>query len=259
MKKYLILSVVVLVMISLSRCQFNIFTELDKIEIPNAADLSSKASSDPDGFLDDVNEYIDSESISEDDAAGVIGALKLVYGDATKPSDMTDDEWADVQEEAAVLAGEIAISSDPETKELVDNIVASLTELTDTTTGDEVLTGIFPENLTRDQFTAILNNLEIAAAAYEDFAASIDSDNNGIADVDAAVWLDSTEAGNLAMYAAIAMISTGIRDAADDDQALYSFIYNDDVTTIAGYNDSTENPLDTNALSAILDLAGIVY
>ena len=86
-----------------------------------------------------------------------------------------------------------------------------------------------------------------------------DSDNNGIADVDAAVWLDSTETGNLAMYAAIAMISTGIRDAADDDQALYSFIYNDDVTTIAGYNDSTEKPLDTNALSAILDLAGIVY
>jgi hypothetical protein len=251
MKKYFTLSIVALVLITLSGCQFNLFTEFDKIEIPSAAEMSSKADSDPDGFLDDVNDYVDSESISEDDAAGIIDALEIVYGDVGNSPE--------VQEQAAVLAGEIAISSDPETKELVDNIVSALTGLTDTTTGDEVLIGIFPENLTIDQFTDILDNLETAALAYADFAASIDdAPADGEADDGAAAWLDSTGAGDLAMYAAVAMISTGIRDFADNDDAIYDFIYND-APDISGYDDGTENPLDSDKLSAILDLAGIVY
>ena len=252
MKKYLILGLVALVLISLSGCQFNIFAEFDKIEIPSAADLSSKASSDPGGFLDDVNDYIESDSISEGDAAGIIDALVIVYSDGGNSPE--------VQEEAAVLAGEIAISSDPETKELVDNIVSSLTGLSDTTTAEEVLAGIFPANLSLTQFSDILDNLDTAAAAYVVFAASIDNPPDGVADVGAAAWLDSTDAGNLAMYAAVAMISSDVRGFATSDVALYDFIYDDNIIIIDGYDEGTDgNPIETNALRAILDLAGIVY
>ena len=250
MRKYLTLGIVALFLISLSGCQFNLFTEFDKIEIPSADEMSSKADSNPDGFLDDVNDYIESDSITEDDADGIIDALEIIYLDGGNSPE--------VQEKAAVFAGEIAISSDPETKELVDNVVSALTGLSDTTTAEDVLAGIFPANLTEAQFYDILDNLDTAAEAYADFAASIDVDGDGIADDGAAAWLDSNDAGDLAMYAAVAMISSGIR-AITPDQDLYNFIYDDAVTTIAGYDDSTENPLDTSELSAILDLAGIVY
>ena len=263
MKKFLALSIAILVLITLSGCQFNIFAAFDKIEIPSAADLSSKASSDPDGFLDDVNDYVDSESITEDNADAVIAALEDVYDDAAiQPAGMSDAEWEDIQEEAAVLTGEIAISSDPETKELVDNVVSALTGLSDTTTAEDVLAGIFPPNLSEAQFYDILDNLNTAALAYADFAASIDNNPaDGVADDGAAAWLDSTDAGDLAMYAAVAMIASDIRNLPGvSDADLYNFIYDDSVTTIGTYDEAVDgNPLDTNALSAILDLAGIVY
>ena len=262
MKKIIAMGIAVLVLITLSGCQFNIFAAFDKIDIPGAAELSDRASSDPEGLVEDVQEYVDSESITEDNADAVIAALEEVYDDgAAKPVDLTEDEWTEVQEEAAVLAGEIAISSDPETKELVDNVISALTGLSDTTTAEDVLAGLFPANLSEDQFYDILDNLDTAALAYADFAASIDPDGDGVADEGAAAWLDSTDAGDLAMYAAVALITSGIRDVVPDDKALYDFIYDDTVTEINGYVDGAggNDPLDAAALSAILDLAGIVY
>lgn len=257
MKKILTLGIVALVFITMSGCQFNLFAGFDKIEIPSASELSNKASSDPDGFLDDVNDYIESDSITEDDAGNIIDALEEIYVDDTnRPSGMSDDEWTQIQEEAAIFAGEIAISSDPETKELVDNIVASLTDLSAATTAEEILAGIFPANLSEDQFYSILDNLDTAAAAYGAFAASIDANDDGDADVDAALWMDSADAGNMVMYAAISIIASNIRALpAVTDIELYDFIYNG-APDIPGYDDATENPLDANPLSAILDFAG---
>ena len=104
MKKIIAMGIAVLVLITLSGCQFNIFAAFDKIDIPGAAELSDKASSDPEGLVEDVQEYVDSESITEDNADAVIAALEVVYDDAaTKPAGMTDAEWQEIQEEAAVF------------------------------------------------------------------------------------------------------------------------------------------------------------
>ncbi|MCK5153055.1 MAG: hypothetical protein KAQ93_01735 [Spirochaetales bacterium] len=239
MKKYLILSVVALVMISLSGCQFNIFTEFDKIEIPSAADLSSKASSDPDGFLDDVNDYVDSESISEDDAAGIIAALEDIY-DGTIPSDI------ETQQEAAILAGAISIDTDPDSKEAINDIVSIALA------GDADLVGVkalFPTNET--EFYEMLENMAAASAAYTAFESTLDGNGDPI------IELTDVERGDIAQYAIVSILITEIATTVDPAD-LYSFVIDPAADTLPGYVDPFDAGGSVDILQTYLDFAGIV-
>ncbi len=252
MKKILTLGIAALVLIVMSSCQFNLFAAFDKIDIPSAAELSDMATTDPEGLVDDVQEYVDSDSITEDNADDIADALADVYDNAAvKPAGMTDAEWEEVQQRAAVLAGEIIIDNDPDTKYVVDNIISSVTDALESGTSDPeaIIIGIFPPGMTFSEFSAILQNLNDAAAAYEDFAATIDP---GTAD-----WMSSAEAGDMVQYAVVAIIVSDLA-AATTPQDLFDFIDDPAVTTIPGYNSGADDPFNNSSeLTALLDFAGL--
>lgn len=253
MKKILTLGIAALVLIVMSGCQFNLFSAFDKLDIPSAAELSNQAATDPEGLVDDVQEYVDSDSITEDNADDIALALADVYDDAAvKPAGMTDAEWEEVQQKAAVLAGEIIIDNDPDTKFVVDNVISSVTAALESGTSDPeaIIAGIFPPNMTLSEFSAILSNLSDAAAAYEDFAATIAS---GTAD-----WMSSAEAGDMVQYAVVAIIITDLATAADSVTDLYQFIVDPAVTEIQGYTSVSEDPfINSTELIDLLDFAGL--
>lgn len=85
--------------IVISGCDFNLFSELDKIDVPSRQALLDKASNNGSDFVNDVQDYIDSGSITEENADDVVDALKTVY-DA--PPD------TETGQKAAVLAGKSA-------------------------------------------------------------------------------------------------------------------------------------------------------
>ncbi|MCK5199774.1 MAG: hypothetical protein KAR21_15560 [Spirochaetales bacterium] len=249
MKKILTLGIAALVAIVMSGCQFNLFAAFDKLDIPSAAELLDQAETDPEGLVDDVQEYVDSDSITEDNADDIADALAEVYDDAAvKPSGMTDAEWEEVQQRAAVLAGEIIIDNDPDTRYVVENIVSSVTAALESGISDPeaIIGGIFPSDMTQSEFSAILLNLSNAAAAYKDFAGTI---NPGTAD-----WMSSAEAGDMVQYAVIAIVITDINADPDvSETELYnSVMYGTDIP-----DEDYVDPFSTPELIALLDFAGL--
>lgn len=249
MKKMLVLGVTAFLLIALSSCQFNLFAAFDKIEIPNAAELLVKAQEDPADFVSDVQDYVDSDSITEDNADDIVAALEYVY----------TTQSGETGERAAVLAGEISIDSDPDTKLVVNNIVSSVTEAMDSDDDPDpevIISGIFPSDMTQAEFTEILANLSSAAAAYEDFAASIDGvPADGIANPGAAPWMSSAEAGDMVQYAVVAIIITDISSAVGSG-VLYDSVINGTDIPDGDYDDPFT---DNNAMKALLDFAGLDF
>jgi hypothetical protein len=231
----------------LTACNVNIFAALDKVEVVVPTDAAAMTDNEQKSFINDVEDYIDSDSlITDEDIDGVLLVLEEIY---LFPPDVQTGQ------EAAILAGEISITTDPNTALVVDNVVGALTGISDTSTADELVVGIFPPNLDEAEFEAVLLNLTQAADAYSAFAATLDADNDGIADPGAADWLDGGETGDVVQLAVVSILAAEIV-ANSDPGALYAFIYDDTVDTISGFDTATEDPLNTNDLSALLDLAG---
>ena len=265
MRKYLTLGIVALFLISLSGCQFNLFTEFDKIEIPSAAEMSSKADSNPDGFLDDVNDYIESDSITEDDADGIIDALEIIYLDGGNSPE--------VQEKAAVFAGKLIIDYDPAASSVVNGILGTVTDVLDsggTVTPETIIADVFPSNLSLVGLQSILNVFDQAADAYS----VLDNDGDGVVD-SGGDWMSDSEVGDMTFYAITSLVISDLRgqltaavpvpylDVTAAEQDLLDFI-------VTGGSDSLDanvnNPFDTtdgpvtefeNDLTAILALANL--
>ncbi len=239
MKKILTLGIVALVLITMSSCQFNLFAEFDKIEIPSVADLNAKANSDPDGFLDDVNDYIESDSITEDDADDIVSVLEDLYNGII----VSDPE---AQQEAAILAGAISINSDPEAKDAVNEIVsialAGDAELID-------IKALFPTN--EIEFYKMLDSMAAASAAYLEFESTLDG--NG----DPLIPLTDVERGDIAQYAIVSIVITEIATAVDPAD-LYSFVTDPTADTLPGYVDPFDSGGSVDILQSYLDFAGIV-
>ncbi len=249
MKKILTMGIVALVLITMSSCQFNLFAAFDKIEIPSVAELESEASNNPAGFVSDVEDYIENNFLENDDVTdaqvnAIVSSLDTIY---------SNEGATETGQQAATLAGEIIIDSDPDTKYVVDNIVSSVTEALESGSTDPevIISGVFPPSMSQLEFAAILVNLSDASDAYKDFATSIDVDDNGSADPDSADWMSSGEAGDMVQYAVISIIITDIR-ASVPELELYNFI-KDGTAITTGYTD----PFSTNALSALLDFANL--
>ena len=264
MKKILALSLVVLMLISLVGCKINIFAALDTVRVPAAEDMLITAGEDPATFLDDVQDYLDSGSMTDEEVIAVVDALETVYDPETlPPADVTAVEWVEIQQEAAVLAGAISIESDPETVFVVNSVVSALTGMTDESASeemntDQIIGDLFPPDLEEADFYIMLTNFATAADAYSAFASTIDADDDGVADDGAAEWMEGSEIGDMVQYAIVSIMITEIVSVSTPE-ALYAFIYDDNVTEIAGYNPDTDDPLDINELSALLDLAGITF
>jgi len=243
--------------IILSGCDFNLFSAVDTVDVPGLQDLRNKAASDAPGLISDVHDYIDSGAVTEDNSDDIVTALEDVYT-STDPGVAEE-----TKQEAAVLAGEVSITSNPDTKEVVDNVISALVNIDGDSSSQEILSEIFPADLSREEFYAVLDDFETASDAYIAFADSIvDPNDNTLAAPDAAEWMDGGEIGTVAQYAAVAIIAADIRTIAEDDDALYDFIYNGAADIPNYVEDETDpnynNPIDTvTQLSAILDLANI--
>lgn len=241
MKKTAVAAITVLAfVIVFSGCDFNLFEAIDTVKV-SIPDIATATSDQVKAFVDDVKDYIDSGAITEENAGEVVDALEVVYSD---PPDVQTGQ------EAAILAGEISITADPETKAVVDNVVSTFTAMMDpdyTPPGDDsdteaLLRGLFPEDDT--DFHTIYTNLKTASKAYKDFAATIDTNGDGVVDTDAA-WIESSEKGDIATYAIVSIAVTTISETD-----LHSFLY--------GNGDLTEDPVNnSNELLALLDFAGI--
>jgi len=230
--------------IALTGCNFNLFGALDKLKVPNADELLNMATNNAADFVSQVQDYVDSGSVTADNADSVVAALEDVY--ASPPDTETGQK-------AAVLAGEISITAHPETKLVVDNVVGAFTAMMDPNyvaptgeTDTEVLVkGLFPT--TDTDFHSIYTNLQSAAAAYKDFADTIDTNNDGIVDsTDSASWVDDAEKRDIATYGIVSIAVTTI-----DETTLHNFLYGSgDLGSTDPVNDSTE-------LLALLDFANI--
>lgn len=234
--------------IVISGCDFNLFSELDKIDVPSRQALLDKASNNGSDFVNDVQDYIDSGSITEENADDVVDALKTVY-DA--PPD------TETGQKAAVLAGEISIDSDPGTKEVVDSVISTVMDALNAggeVDPEDLISDIFPSDLSQAGLTEILDNLAQAADAYNDFG----SDTAG-----ADEWMSGGEIGDVAQYAVVSMVITDIREqlgtSADSD--LYDLITGN-TTSLPSFDD----PFDTTdgattgyetSLQNILTLSGL--
>jgi hypothetical protein len=203
MKKILTLGIVALVLVTMSSCQFNLFAAFDRIEIPSVAALSSKASTDPDGFVSDVEDYVENNFLENEDVTSaqvdqVVAELVTIYG---TPPDV------ETGQQAAVLAGEIIINRDPVTAGVVNGVIGAVTDALaagGTIDPDTLVDAIFPANLDLAGLQNILDDLDAAALAYADFAATISG--AGTAD-----WMTSGEVGDVVQLAVVAMVVSSIR------------------------------------------------
>ncbi len=244
--------VVAVFVIILAGCSFNLFESFDKVDVPSAAVLLDMANTDADNFVSQVQDYIDSDSITENNAGDVIAALENVY--TTVPATETGQK-------AAILAGEISITADAATEQVVDNVIETVLDTLDAggdIDPDTLVAAIFPSSLDQSGLTSILDNLTRAADAYQVFGANITGADE---------WMSGGEIGDVAQYAAVSMGVASIRaqlanslgSEEDADAAILSAIQ-------GGTLPSVDNPFDTSdgtvpayedSLANILNLAGL--
>ncbi len=252
MKKILTLGAAALVLIALSGCQFNLFTEFDKIEIPGVADLDAKAASDESGFVSDIEDYMDNnflenDAVTDEQVAAIVTNLETIY---TTPPDVTTGQ------QAAVLAGEIIIASDPVTASVVDGVIGSVTDALSaggTIDPDTLVGSIFPPDLDQAGLTSILDNLDQAATAYADFAGTVSG--SGTAD-----WMSSAEAGDVVQLAVVSLVVADLRaqlivsegSAAAADAALLDTITNG--TPLPAVNDPFDSASGSTYATELADL-----
>ncbi len=248
MKKILALGVVVLVLIALSGCQFNLFTELDRIEIPSTADLNAKAASDESGFVSDIEDYMDNnflenDAVTDEQITAIVTNLKTIY---TTPPDIQTGQ------QAAVLAGDIIINSDPVTSGVVGGVIGAVTDAL--STGGTIdpttlVSSIFPANLDLAGLSSILNNLDQAAMAYADFAGTVSG--GGTAD-----WMTSAEAGDVVQMAIISLVVSDLRSQVASDQILLDAI-NGGTLSVNDPFDSASGSLYATEMADLLAFAGL--
>lgn len=238
MKKYLILGIVALVLISLSGCQYNIFAEFDKIEIPSVADLNSKAISNPGGFVSDVEDYVENNFLDNGDLTleqeqAVIDNLVAIY-------DGSITATVDVKQKAAILAGGLEINRDPETLHVVNGVIGAMTDALDSGGSldpSTLMSSIFPSDLDMDGLKNILDDLDKAADAYAALSTTLAGHDPG---------LSSGEVGTMAQLAVVSLVVASIRDEISD-AAILSAIQNGTSLTL------TENPFDPASASKFSD------
>jgi len=186
--------------------------EWDKPEVPSVGEINDKNVEDQSGaddFLDDVGDWYDSDMLSgdKDTSDAVVGKLKNIYDE---PSDSIDPE---TKQEAAALAGKIAIQSDPNAEQLSKNLIGSYDELSSTepSNAEEFLKSLIPQEALDDltTFTNMVNSLVKAADAYLALGESIGPDGNTL--------ITDGELGESVQYGAVSVVIVAALDSLDGD------------------------------------------
>ena len=154
----------------LSGCTANLFMEWDKPEVPSASDMNNKAQDDPDGFIDDVEDYLEGDAVDDDNADDVIKALKKIYD----PESGNPPE-GETEQQAALLIGEVAIAGDENAGQVVENLAGVVTAIADGTSDDpeDFIKALIPQGLSSQEFADMVESLVAAGEAYLAFGESI--------------------------------------------------------------------------------------
>ncbi|MFW5712115.1 MAG: hypothetical protein ACOCZA_09210, partial [Spirochaetota bacterium] len=183
----------------------------------------------------------------------VASKLKEIYDD---PS--LDDK---TRQEAAALAGKVAIQSDPNAEQLSKNLIASFDELTneDSTSAEDLLRSIVPQEVLNDQqaFNDMIDALLSASDAYLALGESINTDSTYISDSELG---DSVQLGAVAVAVEASLDSldgsfTGGPYTSDEYNTLYGIVNGTD-----SFPDSNSDGIpDTDPMDAFDDSTSTHY
>ena len=271
MRRITITIVSLLTLLIFAGCSGNLFMEWDKPEVPSVGEINDKNVEDQSGaddFLDDVGDWYDSDMLSgdKDTSDAVVGKLKNIYDE---PSDSIDPE---TKQEAAALAGKIAIQSDPNAEQLSKNLIGSYDELSSTepSNAEEFLKSLIPQEALDDidVFTDMVHTLLQSADAYLALGESIGTD--GPTYLTDAELGDAAQLGTVSVAIAAALDSLNSNDGTLDgthDQADIGTLYNI-VTGESSFSDITDvgDPMDAfvsgngyDGMVYLLDAAGLSF
>jgi len=212
MRKTAVLAGAVLaVLLLMSGCTGNLFMQLDKPEVPSSSELNDKASTDPDGFISDVEDYLDGDAIDDSNAGDVNTALKTIYdpGSGSSPSGETEQK-------AALLIGEVAIAGNDIAGKVVDNVAGVLSSIDEGTSSDPeaFIKALLPAGLSQPEFDAMVAALVEAGEAYLEFGDSLSSP---VVAEEQVPFMSSADIGDTLNRAAAGIAIIAALDASDGD------------------------------------------
>lgn len=201
---------ILMALLALSGCDTNIFADFDVYEAPSAADLEAQANSNPTSFVDDVTFLLDEEvELKPEQVTTIKTKLVEIYNDTGN-----DQE---VIQEAAAAAGELFVTSDPQTKEVVDNVVTAVLDLIPSDnsdvkiSADVIVQSVFgSEPVTVETVSSIFKNLSDSAAAFEAMLNNAGTDADGVP-----VLSEDINAGEVAQTAILAVVATELYTAVE--------------------------------------------
>jgi len=203
---------VLLLMMLLAGCMENLFMQWDMVELPSADEMNTKASSDPEGFLEDVNEYLamHEDTINEKNAPEVITALQIVYA--------APGISGETKAEAALLIGEISLEEDKNAGIFINSVGNALDDLQNMQDGADVsavIQALVPPEVKTDPvlFGSMIDTLLSSSDGYLDFGMQLQNDN--ITDPDQILYLDGGDIGSTVQRTAITTAVKAVLDALD--------------------------------------------
>ncbi|MGC9311517.1 MAG: hypothetical protein ACP5IA_02400 [Sediminispirochaetaceae bacterium] len=213
---------VLAVLLLMSGCTGNLFMQWDKPEVPSSSELNDKASTDPEGFISDVEDYLDGGAIDDSNAGDVNTALKTIYD----PSGSTDKVYnpadpvpgTETEQKAALLIGEVAIAGDDNAGNVVANVPAVLSTISDPSasakTPEEFIKDLIPSGLSDSEFTSMVEALVEAGEAYLKFGDSLTSP---VVAEEQVPFMSSADIGDTLNRAAAGIALIAALDASDGD------------------------------------------
>jgi hypothetical protein len=202
---------VLAVLLLMSGCTGNLFMQWDQPEVPSSSELNDKASTDPEGFLSDVEDYLDGDAIDDSNAGDVNTALKdNIYDPSTGTPPSGEQE-----QKAALLIGEVAIAGNDNAGKVVDNVPGVLSSIDDGTSSDPeaFIRELLPAGLSQPEFDAMVGALVEAGEAYLDFGDSLTSP---VVAEEQVPFMSSADIGDTLNRAAAGIALIAALDAMDD-------------------------------------------
>lgn len=201
--------VVLAVLLLMSGCTGNLFMQWDQPEVPSSSELNDKASTDPDGFISDVEDYLDGGAIDDSNAGDVNTALNIIH---TSPPD------AETDQKTLLLIGEVAIAGNDNAGKVVDNVPGVLSTLSDPATSDvtpeDFIRELLHAGLSSSDFNAMVLALVEAGEAYLEFGDSLTSP---VVAEEQVPFMSSADIGDTLNRAAAGIAIIAALDALDDN------------------------------------------
>ncbi|MFP4490927.1 MAG: hypothetical protein ACLFNZ_05580 [Spirochaetaceae bacterium] len=226
-------------------CNFNLFSTIDRPSVPSVSDIEGRSvdtDEDAQDFLSDVEDWKDGDVLADDpDAAkAVVAKLEEVY-------DPASGFETETQQEAAVLAGDIAFTSDENVAELEDNVISTMIgmmEGEEETEPEDILNSLMPEDITEEEFTEMINSILSAQDAYDAYGGSLNNEDGSGSELNLTEGEEATIAQRALMAAVVDYTVGALGETEEEGIAnLYKLIDDDPDNDTEVNTDDLDDPL----------------